>query len=333
MSLRSNVFGVRLAFVAALGAIGCSLITSFDGLGGVPEIVPRDSGLGDQDASMGDDGDVQTDPPSQDVNAADGHYACGVIVRNGDLRTQIPRLTAPGGQTVDGIDDEFCDIAAASLTPQTAQRIEPDANAVPGELSYELLVRAAWSDYGLHFHFHVEQSSPVVASDAGVPIYLGDTVELYVKGDALLSGDYEQDAGDRYALHLAFAAPPRAEGARYFTHQTGKPLPENGVQFAVRSISAYAYEVEVQVSWQDALHSPAPQTGDEPRAIGFDFSCDYLDRDTGAELGFALDYCVRNNPATNEPFPLEDNCSGDPSAHIAAPYCDDRTWCTPSLMP
>ena len=154
-------------------------------------------------------------------------------------------------------------------------------------------------------------------------LWYGDALEIFLKGDAVLTGAYGGGA-DPGALQIIVVpdatSPPRTEMAVGYGEDLG---PLVGAQTAVAS-AANAYAIEYLIPWARISAADGGATG--PGAggsIGFMFGVDYRDRDAGA-----------SQPEYQLTLPLN-AVGGDTPCPYATPIpsCDDRTWCAPRLLP
>jgi hypothetical protein len=315
---------------------GCSLVTPLDGY--------TTSQPTDQDASWFPDSQQEVDTaletqdveqewePEQEPDAGgdldavqdldatqqDTAPPCPILT-GGDVCSALPSLQSP--QTVDGVGDEFCSVAATRLEWSGAAKLVGTHPA--DEPSYAVLVRAAWSSVGLHFHFRVEQASPVVVpADDGEDLWHGDAIELFVKGDNLLTGPFREVSNDVGAVQIITTPPSDPQKARStISPASGAIVDSYDAQlYAARAVSG-GYELEVSVPW----HKINPST---PRTAG-----------SRVALDFIADYHVRSAdgpPPRHGQFYIiyKLNDPGDVSSCGVAlePACDDRTWCTPVLL-
>jgi hypothetical protein len=224
-----------------------------------------------------------------------------------------------GTQVVDGFDTDFAGVPVFVLNPADAvvwEELEGDR--------VSLTARVAWSSSGLHAHFHVDypDGGSMVVPMGTDPLYYGDGIELFLKGDNHLTGVYG-GANDPGAIQLI--AVPAAMGqparAQLFTNQGQDDLgPLSPANFASRLVGSSAYELELELPWalmQPDAGLPPPIAGAQ---IGFDVGVDYHTRSGPSNVQYQL--LLALNPITG-PDPT---CPQGPH-----PSCDDRTWCTPRL--
>jgi hypothetical protein len=256
--------------------------------------------------------------PGQQCSAAG---ACEAPAQAADPCTTIPHFT--GTQIVDGIDTELAAIAATTvdrLTGTTVGSFTPDA---AGQ-GITLTARVAWSDQALSLFFHVdEDATGLVVPTASEPLYYGDGIEIFVKGDAMLTGTYD-GTKDRGALQIILVPPSSAMGqparAEMFVATGADDLGPLDASYYAFVVGASSYDLEVRLPWtlvQATPGLPAPAPGDH---IGLDFGVDYHSRSASAEAYQLL--------FADVPPPDDLLCPNGPH-----PSCDDRTWCTPALSP
>lgn len=289
---------------------------SFDAIDDAPEetIEPADVGSDADaardafDSALPSDAKGDTGTPDVDADAGDAKPPCPIL-SGGDACKGIPRFTAPK-QVLDGIGDEFCDVPATRLVATAAPYMLP--TPPPSGIDTVVLIRTAWSPTALHVHVHVDQGR--VSAPGGLEeIWRGDGVEVFASGFTPLTGKYD-GTSDPGALQI-IAVPPGASASRaeLYSGETLKSfLPPS--TFAARLVPG-GYEVELEIDWT-SLHG-TPKTG---LVIGFDLGVDV--RQDPAVIGPKLQSFLAYTAVSLTP------CS-KPTAH---PSCDDRTWCTPTLL-
>ena len=148
----------------------------------------------------------------------------------------------------------------------------------------------------------------------------GDALEVFVSPSSLLHG--YTGPGYDVGVHINCAAPapaqpPFAETAFYPSAPT---VVLDAGQFAARQVAG-GYELELQVSWADiAAYAQGPTiVPGAGSTIGLDFAYDVGDG-TGNRL-------LQSTLA----FDMQAGDSGCPQLDF--PFCDDRTWCAPTLAP
>jgi hypothetical protein len=336
------IAGVELKFGAALvaGALCVAACAQLGGLGDMvfsdrpivsadadADLQQPDGWVGQEDVDTGSEPDVQEAgaDESQEGGAQDSEAGACSIVEGANLCNAIPSF---GGatQVMDGEGSEFCAIPAVRLNNQTAAALP--GGPVPDTENYESLVRVAWSAEGLHLHFQVHQNSPVLALDPTAQdpwnrIANGDDIEVFAKGDTVLTGSYG-GSNDLGAVQILFSpgsqSPARqSRGEIWRTGALQSLFPQD--LYATRIVQG-GYEVEFKLLWSTlgVPPSPAPASGTR---IGFDLAAAFRNRADmdNPDAVFQLVYgfvAVQSSP-----------CGSAVQAH---PWCDDRTWCTPSLQ-
>ncbi|MGK4003975.1 sugar-binding protein [Sorangium sp. So ce1036] len=163
--------------LAATSAVGCSLVSSFDGLTG--------------GASCDREAYVDT---------------CEVI----------PRAPDGFRHVIDGDRAELCAVESDPFDPlKGVYRSKPDGEpSCPPpswlvEAAPHVVLRAAWSDEALHVHVRVDKATEIVLGE-GEALYDGDAVEIFVGNAEAPTGVLEED----HATYLTFAPPlvPGGEG-------------------------------------------------------------------------------------------------------------------------
>ncbi len=247
--------------------------------------------------------------------------ACEAAAQAADPCATIPHFT--GTQLVDGIDTELGAIPATivdRLRGTTVGSFTPD---MAGH-GITLTARVAWSDQALSLFFHVdEDATGLVVPAASEPLYDGDAIELFVKGDAMLTGIYD-GTKDRGALQIILVPPSTAMGqparAEMYVATGADHLGPLDASYYAFTVGASSYDLEVRLPWtlvQATPGLPAPAPGDH---IGLDFGVDYHSRSAATEAYQLL--------FADVPPPTDLLCPNGPH-----PSCDDRTWCTPALSP
>jgi len=264
--------------------------------------------------------DLQVLEATRDAGAHDGgstdagSYDAGATCTppaGADLCSAIPELEAP--RTLDARGDEFCATQGVLVTADTAAwKLHPD-------LSFPevLVVHAGWSIDGVHVDVRV--TDPHVVVSASSALAEGDAVEIFVSGSVDLHGPFDGTV-DGGALQVIVAPPAAgvpARGTTYFhpakAVQTEAPLDPS--RYAAR-LTDDGYEVEVFFPW---TNPGAPRASGD--GIGFDVSLDISDSDTAS--GRQQEISLGNRPVAGAT-----NCTPDVGPQ---PFCDDRTWCTPTL--
>lgn len=221
--------------------------------------------------------------------------------------------TFVGAQVVDGLGDEFANLAPMAFTLSAAPYVNPSrATALPETVT----LRAGWSEIGLHVHIHVDDLS--IVPDSSTSLWNGDNVQLFVAPTAELTGTYTgtQDGG---AIHVLISAPDAADVSHAVViYQNGPATNAPFVTglYATRRVAG-GYDVEAQLQWL-AVAKPR-QSG---AAMGFDLLVGAASDSTS---GLALEGGLANYPVSG-PSPACD------LGGRVQPGCDDRTWCRPTLQ-
>ena len=266
--------------------------------------------------------DRSTKKCQSDVDCARGE-ACGPSARcvpsandagaPFDLCASLAAFT--GVQIVDGADD---DLAALPIRTFNAADLKA-VGSVAGDL-LDVDARVGWSSLGLHAFFHVHyETGHVMVPTGSEPLFFGDGMELFFKADANLTGRYtaSRDVGARQLIVVppAGSAPMRSSAFYDEGHTDLGPVDPS---WLVARSAADGYVVELQLPWSAIGGSVAPTAG---ARIGFDFAVDYRARVGATNPQYQLLLALKSVPD------LSAGCFGD----VAAPSCDDRTWCAPTL--
>ena len=230
-----------------------------------------------------------------------------------------------GAQVVDGIGNEFCGIAATTVV--VSRGVNTGGTDAASSVQSVAYIRAGWSAEGMHMHIHV--SEPVVHPPPLADPFFGDAVELFLSPSSDLHGSYGGVGAD-IGQHIECAAgsptqPGFAESYRCPSTSacdtSGTVL--DGGQFASRSVDG-GYELELERSWAAlAAYSSAPTlTPGAQSTIGNDFAFDVGNGDGGRLFQSTLALV----PVAASPMCTAFNVS-------PLPFCDDRTWCKPTLTP
>ncbi len=247
-----------------------------------------------------------------------------------DFCQRIPAFT--GTQTVDGLDTDLGSLplvhyGCMALVSWQDHSVAPDC--------LDTNARIGWSSAGLHLYFHVVyETGQVMVPAAGEQFYDGDAFELFLKSNADVTGPYGDgsDPGALQILVVPDALHPRADS---FTSagMTDAGVPPAGT-FAVHLDTADGgdrgdggapgYAVEYLIPWS-MISAPTDALPAAGAQIDLDFAVDYRQRDTtiDSEPRYQL-LLSSNGNVSNNP-----TCEGQ----TPVPSCDDRTWCTPTLLP
>jgi len=224
----------------------------------------------------------------------------------------MARYVAPA-QLVDGMGGEF-----DGITPVVFRASEaPWTDVVPPpDLPETVTFRAAWSRDGFHIHVHVDDPTVIVNPDAS-KLWDGDSVEVMVANSTTFTGRFD-GSNDGGAIHVGVSPPSGyydARGVIYVDPVNATyryQLPADW--FAARQVPG-GYEVEIYLPWAPTTTPPVPGG-----SIGFQFAINVQDVPTsaGAQYGRQL---TANLPMR----------AVDPPPGCGLVWCDDRTWCRPTL--
>ncbi len=319
--VRPTVRGLAAGLVA-LVYTGCSLLVGADGIseGGpdastAPDATTHAEGSSNTSATS----DAGADSHAGD-SAEPGDAGCPILVdAGGNVCTAIPAFL--GAQVVDGIGDEFCAIPATTfVVSKGIATVNPGAAS---QIQTVVYLRMAWSPDAIHLFMNVVE--PMVHSPPPGAPFQGDAIEVYISPSSLLHGTFGADASD-VGVHLTCAAPAAAQPpfAESFGFPALTPITVlDGGQFAARLVDG-GYNLEVELSWATlATLSAGPELSPGALStIGIDFQCDIGDGDGGRTFQSSL---------ALQSFAGSTTCPQ--YVHGILPYCDDRTWCTPTLTP
>ncbi len=227
-----------------------------------------------------------------------------------------PCATIPyfaGTQIVDGDESDLCELPSFSVDFVSANGFvhidHSGSNDPSNERPETATVRLGWSATGLHAFIRVSDPYLAPASTLG-SIWNGDGVEVFFTTATDLAGDPATDQATHAAISasLSLAASVSTDGGT----ATHAPLPRSLYETV---ITADGYVVELRLPWG----SGRPSSGS---TIAFDFAL---------------------NSADNAPPPTGDGRDAQALLHLAGlststtclaearPWCDDRTWCRPTL--
>jgi hypothetical protein len=228
-----------------------------------------------------------------------------------------------GPQHVDGYNDDFASVPTElypwGLLPPSNDFVPPS-----GIVDLDVKLQVGWSGAGLHFFFHVhyERDGSVVVPEAGDLLWFGDGVELFLKADSNLTGPFggTTDVG---ALHLAASPdqpnPPRTQAYVSDAAVTTDPVASSNV---AAHQNPDGYDLEFFIPWANIQAGGAiPEAGS---SIGLDFGIDYRNREAGSDPNQQPDYQLLLQQGAVSPTSCPYNQS--------LPWCDDRTWCRPTLV-
>jgi hypothetical protein len=176
---------------------------------------------------------------------------------------------------------------------------------------------AGWSAEGLHFFFDVEDPKVTPPAPDGGD-FDGDGIEIYAKGDAMLFGLYGPAIdGGAGALHLIATAPAPDGGVSagiFYSQAVGSTSVDPPVQ---GTRTATGYQMYVELPWSE-LRPSSSAAAAPGQTIALDLALNMARPGLPGrvwQLLLALE-AVTMTPCYNG---------------VPAPFCDDRTWCTPKL--
>jgi|SoiMethySBSTD1v2_1073268.scaffolds.fasta_scaffold09616_8 cellulose/xylan binding protein with CBM9 domain len=274
----------------------------------------RNDGSSGGAASGGTAGDAAIEDARRDADAG----PCRIKVGNDACET-VPRFKALA-QIVDGIGDEFCDIPAMEFDVNECPTLLP---AEPPDLPEHVFLRIAWSPDAFHLHVKVVDPNVVVNPQSG-SLWNGDAVEIYIAGASGdgLTGQYN-GTNDGGAIQIVLGPPGSGHGVRgqaffnYSGQHTSTSI--NPSTYAGRLVPD-GYELELRFPWV-AFADPAV-----PGArIAFDIA---IGAQQNPDAGGRQLQCIISNVFVDG----KSACGYQPGTP-AQPWCDDRTWCQPRLLP
>jgi hypothetical protein len=224
-----------------------------------------------------------------------------------DPCSSIPQFA--GNQNVDGDDSDVCSLPSFELNTDNAGHvnvIHDGSESRPESAS----VRLGWSSQGLHAFITVTDPA-VVPNNVLEEIYEGDSVEfMFASSASGLSGNTGSDP----AAHASIAASPGLAASVSTVDATPSSSPLDASSYET-TVTSEGYTVELLVPWPGS----APSAGS---TIAFDLALNSADDEpAGAPDGRDAQAILYLGSVSNSPC-------GDP----AEPWCDDRTWCTPTLQ-
>jgi hypothetical protein len=262
-------------------------------------------------AAIGDSGAFVRMDASEDANVCDlslGATPCAAI----------PPFT--GQQIIDGNDSDFCGVPAINY-PYTSGLVVSGA-AGPFELDAgsddTAIIRVGWSTDALHVFVHVVDSD-WAPPPAGGCIGTCSQVEVYVAATSMLSGAYDGD-NDGGAIQILLSAPPTVAQA-FYNSGPGKQMPISiDPSHYIGVVTPDGYSIELEYPWP--LVHPAPIASG--LGVGLDFAFDVED---GADASGRQWQSIFGYT----PLPPDAGVSPACGTFFPEPWCDDRTWCTPTL--
>jgi hypothetical protein len=281
------------------------------GTGGGDAMPDRSTG---GSASGGTAGDASLVDGPRDADAG----PCPILVGN-DACSTVPRFKA-ARQVVDGVGDEFCDIPAMEFDVNSCPTLLPPE---PPSLPERVFLRIAWSEDAFHLHVKVVDPNVVVNPESG-SLWNGDAVEIYVAGTsgAGLTGQYN-GTNDGGAIQIVLGPPGGGHGVRgqaFFNYNGQHTSTRINEQSYAGRLVPDGYELELRFPWV-AFADPRVPGG----RIGFDIA---VGAQQNADAGGRELQCIISDVFVDG----EEACGSQPGVP-AQPWCDDRTWCQPELLP
>jgi hypothetical protein len=234
----------------------------------------------------------------------------------GNPCVSIPHFS--GTQTLDGKGDDFCAIPPIQLDSNNAGKVVT-LNAAPSEV---VNARVAWSSAGLHAYIDVQDSNVQVVNTADTTqainqAYQGDSIEIMLASSNDVTGLTGTDSNSLHVIVPASgpAISTKASNSNGSSQGAATPLPSS--QFVQISTST-GYAIELQLPWPGAT---APSAGSTVR---FDMALNSADSNFGG-VGDMRDGQLIYHLETVS----DSSCQGTDTQ----PFCDDRTWCAPTLSP
>jgi hypothetical protein len=222
-------------------------------------------------------------------------------------------------QVVNGLNDDFLHVPLQTYLGSTLVLVP----AIVGD-ELDLSAQVAWNEAGLHmfFHVHYEDDGSVLLPSGADPIYIGDGMELFLKSDNHLTGAYggTDDPGALQIIVTPNVGIPQSETYDNAGSTVLGPLSSGEV---ASNRDSDGYDLEFFIPWKviGAPPGPLPSAGSN---IGLDVAIDYQSRSPDA-------------PTNNPGYQLLLNLAHQPDNQFCGsgmlhPSCDDRTWCTPTLL-
>lgn len=260
------------------------------------------------------------------------------IKTGGDACSSIPKFS--GVQAVDAFGDDLCDVPATVFELKKGKTINGPLPNLPTALK----ARIAWDEQGIHAHFHVDDPKLIAISrtDSWGPDY----VELDIGGSEPFSGYFDGKTRDKGFSNI-FLTPqgsvtpipgftssgPARASMRFNWEVSAGPIPmPRGVPWAFRVVSG-GYEFELLLPWKILGRAQPPVAGD---AIALNLGLGSSD-DPAFWSWWPSESTPTSTPGLNGlswykinalPAGTTSTCN---SAFSPYPWCDDRTWCSPTL--
>ncbi len=268
-------------------------------------------------ASCGGSSDGGVLPPIDGGQTGDGPIgACTTATLN--PCTTISKLT--GTQTLDGKDDDLCQVPSFQFSATNAAKVN-NYNNVPLTQFETVTGRVAWSSAGFSAFFDVADTSVQTVnmadpSQAISKTYQGDSLEIMISSNNNVTG---LTGTDNNALHVIIPANGPAVSVKTSNNggsSSGTPTALPAGQYK-QAVTSTGYAIEVQLPWPGG----APNSGTQVR---FDLALNSADSTFGSIDDMRdgqLSYYVGTVGGTS-------TCQGTDTV----PFCDDRAWCTTSLQ-
>ena len=227
----------------------------------------------------------------------------------------MPKLT--GTQTLDGKDDDFCEVPSFLFNAANAAKIN-NYNSVPTSQFESVTGQVAWSSAGFSAFFAVTDSSvqTVNMKDTTQAIskaYQGDSIEIMISSNNNVTGLTGTDNNTLHVIVPANGPAVSTKASNSSGTSTGTATALAAGQYKQAKTNT-GYAIEVQLPWPGGA---APTAGTQ---IRFDLALNSADTNFGGVDDMRdgqMVYYVGTVTGTT-------TCqSGDGTV----PYCDDRTWC------
>jgi hypothetical protein len=224
----------------------------------------------------------------------------------------MARFTATS-QIVDGVGDEFCNVPPVTFTTANAPYREGHTAGSAAPLtppSGSVTFRAAWSLDAFHLHAHVVDPTILESNDNSM-LWNGDEIEIFVAGSTDFSVTYPTGTNAN-AIQIGIVPPSGLVGARGVVYLGQNRQTLDSQYFAARLVAG-GWEAEVKLPWQGT----AKPTG------------------AGDKMGFYFGLSAQNTAGVGREeyasLPVPAVTGGTCPTAPALPWCDDRTWCKPTL--
>ena len=260
------------------------------------------------------DGGTNPAPIDGGLSPNDGPIT-GCTTATANLCDGIPRFD--GTQTVDGKDDDFCQVPLFPFIKPSAAVVNNYNNIQDSEFPV-INARVAWSAAGLHAFFDVTDASvqSVAMKDPGAATqkpYQGDSIELFFTSNDTPSGAPGSDPG---AVHVTLAATGPSVSVRTTN--------SNGISTTYTELPAAQYK-SGKTATGYAIEALIPWVGGAPSGgkVRFDLAVNVADTNcSGADDMRDAQMVLRQSTVSGQT-----SCPGGAEA-----WCDDRTWCSTTLQ-